>query len=62
MSDDDDVNKTYLKPFRIYIKTRCPSLTVKEASKATGDWVGVIEAKKRMIDWVNRINFKAQVT
>lgn len=59
---DDDVNKTYLKTFRIYIKTWCPSLTVKEASKATGDWVGVIEAKKRMIDWVNRINFKAQVT
>ncbi|HEX7207325.1 MAG TPA: hypothetical protein VF233_04030 [Nitrososphaeraceae archaeon] len=59
---DDDVNKTYLKTFRIYIKTRYPSPTVKEASKATGDWVGVIEAKKRMIDWVNRINFKAQVT
>jgi hypothetical protein len=59
---DDDVNKTYLKTFRIYIKTRYPSLTVKEASKSTGDWVGVIEAKKRMIDWVNRINFKAQVT
>ena len=33
-----------------------------KASKATGDWVGVIEAKKRMIDWINRINFKAQVT
>ena len=47
---DDDVNKTYLKTFRIYIKTRCPSPTVKEASKATGDWVGVIEAKKRMND------------
>jgi hypothetical protein len=47
---DDDVNKTYLKTFRIYIKTRYPSLTVKEASKATGDWVGVIEAKKRMND------------
>ena len=59
---DDDVNKTYLKTFRIYIKTRYPSLTVKEASEATCDWVGVIEAKKRMIDWVNRINFKAQVT
>ena len=47
MSDDDDVNKTYLKPFRIYIKTRCPSLTVKEASKATGDWVGVIGSEEK---------------
>lgn len=39
MSDDDnnnnDVNKTYLTTFRKYIKTRCPSLTVKEASKHT---------------------------
>jgi hypothetical protein len=38
MSDDDnnyDVNKTYLITFRKYIKTRCPSLTVKEASKHT---------------------------
>jgi hypothetical protein len=38
MSDDnnnDDVNETYLTTFRKYIKTRCPSLAVKEASKAT---------------------------
>jgi hypothetical protein len=49
MSDDNnnDVNKTYLTTFRKYIKTRCPSLTVKEASKATGHWVDVIGSEDK---------------
>ena len=45
--DNDDVNKTYLTTFRKYIKTRCPSLTVKEASKATGNWVDVIGSEAK---------------
>jgi hypothetical protein len=53
MSDDDDnnnnVNKTYLTTFRKYIKTRCPSLTVKEASKATGNWIDVIGSEDKYI-------------
>ncbi len=51
MSDDDnnnnDVNKTYLTTFRKYIKTRCPSLTVKEASKTTGNWIDVIGSEEK---------------
>ena len=51
MSDDDnnndDVNKIYLTTFRRYIKTRCPSLTVKEAEKATGHWVDVIGSEAK---------------
>ena len=45
--DDNNVNKTYLTTFRKYIKTRCPSLTVKEASKATGHWVDVIGSEAK---------------
>src|ERR671921_1509648 len=45
--DDDDVDKTYLTTFRKYIKTRCPSLTVKEASKATGNWIDVIGSEDK---------------
>lgn len=49
MSDDDNdnVDKTYLTTFRKYIKTRCPSLTVKEASKATGNWIDVIGSEDK---------------
>ena len=49
MSDDDNdnVDKTYLTTFRKYIKTRCPSLTVKEASKATGNWIDVIGSENK---------------
>ena len=46
-NNDDDVNKTYLTTFRKYIKTRCPSLTVKEASKATAHWIDVIGSEDK---------------
>jgi hypothetical protein len=46
-NDDEVVNKTYLTTFRKYIETRCPSLTVKEASKATGHWVDVIGSEEK---------------
>ena len=46
-NNDDDVNKTYLKTFREHIKTRCPSLTVKEASKATAHWIDVIGSEDK---------------
>ena len=53
MSDDDNnnVNKTYLTTFRKYIKTRCPSLTVKEASKVTGHWIDVIGSEDKNDGW-----------
>ena len=53
MSDDDydNVDKTYLTTFRKYIKTRCPSLTVKEASKATGNWIDVIGSEDKNDGW-----------